>query len=179
VFIVSCILFVFTSRVLSIYVNTAVTVPVAYCSWSLARQHASWQHSGRRPMHCQFRLLCNSSIVMHTLPSVLQHCWLGGRKGIRPVKTEWWGVGMVVCLEWGADLHMTQLMPLLLTVPCFSKIQIGLPFWYRLTHVVQEKRAIKRVCVCVNMMGVQHVKICSSFLKCFLWELWQMQHILE
>ena len=34
---------------------------------------------------------------------------------------------------------MTQLMPLLLTVSCFSKIQIGLPFWYRLTWVVPEK----------------------------------------
>ena len=26
-------------------------------------------------------------------PSVLWRCWLGGRKGIRPVKTEWWDVG--------------------------------------------------------------------------------------
>jgi len=30
--------------------------------------------------------------------SVLWRCWLGGRKGIRPVKTEWWDAGMVV---WG------------------------------------------------------------------------------
>jgi len=40
-------------------------------------------------------------------------------------KTEWWGAGMVICLERGADLHMAQLMPLALTVSCFSKIQIG------------------------------------------------------
>jgi len=33
------------------------------------------------------------------MPSVLQHCWLGVRKSIRPVKIEWWGVGVVVCLE--------------------------------------------------------------------------------
>ena len=32
---------------------------------------------------------------------------------------------MVICLERGADLHMAQLMPLPLTVSCFSKIQIG------------------------------------------------------
>jgi len=32
---------------------------------------------------------------------------------------------MVICLGRGADLHMTQLMPLPLTVSCFSKIQIG------------------------------------------------------
>jgi len=35
---------------------------------------------------------------------------------------------MVICLERGADLHMAQLMPLLLTVSCFSKIQIGFTF---------------------------------------------------
>jgi len=38
---------------------------------------------------------------------------LGGRKDIRPVKTEWCGTGVVICLERGAnDLHMGQLMPL-------------------------------------------------------------------
>ena len=35
---------------------------------------------------------------------------------------------MVVCLEQGADLHMAQLMPLTLTVTCFSKIQIVFTF---------------------------------------------------
>ena len=43
-------------------------------------------------------------------------------------KTECWGAGMVICLEQGADLHMAQLMPLPLTVSCFSKIQIGFTF---------------------------------------------------
>ena len=40
-------------------------------------------------------------------------------------KTEWWGEGVVICLERGANLHMAQLMPLPLIVSCFSKIQIG------------------------------------------------------
>jgi len=35
-------------------------------------------------------------------------------------KTEWWGAGVVICLERDADLHMAQLMPL--TVSSFSKI---------------------------------------------------------
>ena len=35
---------------------------------------------------------------------------------------------MVICLERGADLHMAQLMPLPLTISCFSKIQIGLSY---------------------------------------------------
>jgi len=53
---------------------------------------------------------------------------LGGRNGIQPVKTEWWGAGVVICLERGADLHLAQLMPLPLTVSRFSKIQIGFTF---------------------------------------------------
>jgi len=39
-------------------------------------------------------------------------------------------------------------MPLPLTVSCFSKIQIGLPFWYRLTRVVLDKGQLNG-CVCV------------------------------
>jgi len=75
---------------------------------------------------------------------------LGGRKGIRPVKTERWGAGVVICLERGADLHMAQLMPL--TVSCFSKIQIGFTFWYRLTWVVPDKGPLNGMCVlCVTV----------------------------
>jgi len=87
------------------------------------------------------------------VPSVLWRCWLGGRKGVRPVqKTEWWGAGMVICLERDADLHMAQLMPLPLTVSCFNKIQIGLPFWYQLTRVVLDKGPLNGcVCVCVSV----------------------------
>jgi len=48
---------------------------------------------------------------------------VGRQEGHSPVKKqEWWGAGMIVCLERGADLHMAQLMPLPLTVSCFSKI---------------------------------------------------------
>jgi len=35
---------------------------------------------------------------------------------------------MVICLERDGDLHVAQLMPLPLTVSCFSKIQIGFTF---------------------------------------------------
>jgi len=45
------------------------------------------------------------------MPSVLWRCWLGVTKSIRPVKTEWWGAGVPICLEQGADcLHMVQVM---------------------------------------------------------------------
>ena len=68
------------------------------------------------------------SVFSLLMPSVLWHCWLGSRKGIRPVKNWVWGAGMVICLERGADLHMAQLMRLPLTVSCFSKIQTGFTF---------------------------------------------------
>ena len=53
-------------------------------------------------------------------------CAAGRASGLE--KTEWWGAGMVICLELGAYLHMAQLMPLPLTVSCFSKIQVGFTF---------------------------------------------------
>ena len=56
---------------------------------------------------------------------------------------------MVICLEQGADLHMAQLMPLLLTVSCFSKIQIGFTFLVPAHPGSPGKRAVKRVCVCI------------------------------
>jgi len=77
------------------------------------------------------------SLLLDSLPSVLWRCWLGGRKGIRPEKKlEWRGAGVVICLERDADLHMASV-----------KSRLVLPFWYRLTWVVLEKRAVKRVCV--------------------------------
>ena len=63
---------------------------------------------------------------------------------------------MVICLEQGADLHMAQLMPLPLTVSCFSEIQIGFTFLV-LAHLDSpRKRAVKRVCVCVYAYNAFH-----------------------
>ena len=56
---------------------------------------------------------------------------------------------MVICLERDADLHVAQLMPLPLTVSCFSKIQIGFTFLVQVHLGSPGKRAVKRVCVCV------------------------------
>jgi len=74
--------------------------------------------------------------------------WVAGRaSGLQ--KTEWWGAGMVICLEQGADLHMAQLMSLPLSVSCFSKIQIAFTFLVLADLGSPGKRAVKRVCVCV------------------------------
>jgi len=64
---------------------------------------------------------------------------VGRQEGHPACKKQWWGVGVVICLERGADLHMAQLMPLPLTASCSSTIQIVLPFWNRLTQVVPDK----------------------------------------
>ena len=56
---------------------------------------------------------------------------------------------MAICLEQGADLHMAQLMPLPLTVSCFSKIEIGFTFLVPAHLGSPGKRTVKRLCVCV------------------------------
>jgi len=53
---------------------------------------------------------------------------------------------MVICLEGGAELHMAQLMPLPLTVSCFSTIQIGFTFLVLAHPSSPRKRAVKRMC---------------------------------
>jgi len=76
---------------------------------------------------------------------------LVGRQEGHPAckKTEWWGTGVVICLEQGADLHMAQSMPLPLTASCFSKIQIGFTFLVPAHLGSPGQRAIKCMCVCV------------------------------
>ena len=54
---------------------------------------------------------------------------------------------MAVCPEQDADLHMAQLMPVPLTVSCFSKIQIGSTFLVPADPGSPGKKAVKRVCV--------------------------------
>ena len=68
-------------------------------------------------------------------------------------KTEWWGAGMVICLERGADLHMAQLMPLPLNVSCFSKIQIGFTFTVP-AHLGSSGKGLLNRCVCVFVPSV-------------------------
>jgi len=59
---------------------------------------------------------------------------------------------MIICLERGADLHMAQLMPLPLTVSCFTRIQIGFTSLVPAHPGSPGQRAVKRVCVAVLQM---------------------------
>ena len=90
-------------------------------------------------------------IIFIASTSVLWCCWLGGRKGIQPVKIwsdevlAWlsvWSEVQTICI-WFSLCHCHPV------ISCFSKIQNGLSFWYRPTHVVLEKKAIQQLCVCV------------------------------
>jgi len=83
---------------------------------------------------------------------------LVGRQEGHPAckKQEWWGAGVVVCLERGADLHIAQLMPLPFIVSCFSEIQIGFTLLVPAHLGIPRKRAVKRVCVCILCNTEQH-----------------------
>jgi len=74
--------------------------------------------------------------------------WGGGRKGIQPVKSEWWDAVVVICLEQGEDLQMAQLMHCHSLSLASVKSRLVLPFWYRLTWVVPDKWPLNG-CVCV------------------------------
>jgi len=86
------------------------------------------------------------------LQPVLEHRQRRGRRNIsRTMGTKC----ICVCLqcfdavenrvERSADLHMVQLMPLPLTVSCFSKIQIGFAFLVPAHPGSPGQRAVKRV----------------------------------
>ena len=66
------------------------------------------------------------------------------------INAQWWGSGMVISLERGADLHKAQLMPLPLTVSCFSKIQIVFICLVPAHPGSPGKKAVKCVCVCAH-----------------------------
>ena len=80
---------------------------------------------------------------------------------------------MVVCLEQGAELHMAQLMPLPLTVSCFSKIQFGFTFLVPAHLGSPGNRAVKRVCVCacvracVRACNLESAVVCCAGARAF------------
>ena len=77
--------------------------------------------------------------------------WQEGHPACKKLSGGRWGAGIVICLEHGADLHVAQLMPLPLTLSCFSKIQTGFTFLVPAHPGSPRKRAVKRVCVCTYL----------------------------
>ena len=81
-------------------------------------------------------------------PSVLRRCWLGGRKGIWPVKKLSGGVLAWLSVWSEAKTCIWSSSCYCHSLSCFSKIQIGFTFLV-LAHAGKPgQRAVKRVCVC-------------------------------
>ena len=76
---------------------------------------------------------------------------LVGRQEGHPACKKLSGVVLAWLSVWSsdADLHMAQLMPLPLTVYCFSKIQTGFTFLVPAHPGSPGQWAVKRVSVCV------------------------------
>jgi len=98
------------------YVNTSGTndtrssLPLTSRSLAVAHLYSHFKHD--------ISIISVYFTVGYSVPSVLWYCWLGSRKGIRPVEN--WVVGCWhgYLVGRGADLHMAQLMPLPLTISC-------------------------------------------------------------
>ena len=111
----------------------------------------------RSVMHPWFDFWCwryiyNSLLVYIVyLPSVLWCCWLGGKKGIRPVIKLTGGM-----LAWLSDWSEVQTCIWPSWCHCHSlplasvKSRLVFPFWYRLTLVVLDRGPLNG-CVCVHV----------------------------
>ena len=77
---------------------------------------------------------------------------------------------MVLCLERDADLHMAQLMPLPLTVSCFSKIQIGFTFLVPAHPGSPGQRAVKRVCIFVGFFILEECCLVLTLIVLMCWQ---------
>jgi len=121
------------------------------------------------------------------MPSVLWHCWLGGRKGCKKLSggvLAWLSVWSEVqtCI-WPNGCHCHSLS--LASV----KSRLVLPFWYRLTRVVLEKGPLNGcVCVCQKLKYtyIHHVvhpekKFASAIPKFLPWVniwLWDLKCVI-
>ena len=97
---------------------------------------------------------------------MLWHSWFGVRKSNRPVKIEWWGAGVAICLELSAnDVHMVQLMP---ATPQYLA-SFGLTFLMPAYPGCPAKVAVKRVSAyCIVHLGTRATPLmrdrCQSWL---------------
>ena len=77
---------------------------------------------------------------------------------------------MVICLERAAESHMAQLMPLPLTISCFSKIRIGFTFLVPAHLVCPGKGPLNGCCCC---------SILTSYIRSVLDKPWLAGHSLD
>ena len=105
----------------------------------------------------------NQNYLSHfkILPSVLWRCWLGGRKGIRPVKN--WVMGCWHGYLSGVRCRLAYSPADATATHCLDSVKsrLVLPFWYQLTQVVPEKGPLHG-CVCVQNLYFVLILNCNS-----------------
>jgi len=126
----------------------ASIVCVAWWSLCVLKMYTT---SGKKGATLLLPLNLPNAFWFSNRPSVLWHCWLGGRKGVWPVKK--WGDGgsghWLVQMEWcpaGLSLSASANLPLDHKVQKFSS-GTGSPGG-------PEKRAEKWLCVCVCVLMI-------------------------
>jgi len=102
-----------------------------------------------------------ATVIFAFLPSVLWHCWLGGRKGIRPVKKL--SCGVLTCYLSGSRCRFHCHSLSLASV----KSRLVLTFWYRLIPGwSRTKGRYTGVCVCViyatALCPSVHLSVCDK-----------------
>ena len=117
----------------------------AWKSYGCKQRSEGWHHSPWSK-HQQYE------ICRRHRPN-LWCCWFGDRKGIRPVKTEWWDAGVAICLGRDADLHVLS------WCHCHSLSLASVnPDWFYLSSTssiqcTSCKKWVHRKCVCTSSLG--------------------------
>ena len=103
---------------------------------------------------------------------MLWRCWLGGRKGIWPVKIPCWGV-------W-ARCRFANCPSDATATHCLLRQSNPDWFSYRLTRVILDrvKRAVKQMCVHFNEVGISWKLLVSDFLTNIHFA-WQYAHFID
>ena len=148
------------TNLLIILLTLRRSVVLYYCNWmtSLWCCALSWSLWNDGPRHKslneQHAIVLYFSLYYRVLFLVFFYFYLFlqcfdtvGRQEEHPVCKNWvmwcWCGYLNICRERSADcLHMTQLMPLHSETPSSLASRLLLPFWYRLTQVVLEKRPL-------------------------------------
>ena len=135
--------------------------------WDGASQWSNWrlnQEVVSTTVHSDCTAFSSSASDKGTTCLVLFPQLVGLQEGHPACKKLWGGTGVVICLERGADVHMAQLMPLPLTVSCFSEVQIVFSFLVPAHLGRPGQRAVKQmhVFVCVHIQGGTEMATCAE-----------------
>jgi len=136
IFKIKCITFSFFQTDLCLLYHTHVSIVAVVCNYTCITIE---------------QIMCKSNKAI--VPSVLWRCWLGGRKGIRPVKN--WVVGCGHGYLSGARCRVAYGPADAIATHCLFasvKSRLVLPLWYRLTWVVPDKGPLNG-CVCLSNKG--------------------------